>query len=479
MKTRLWIISVIAVTSLLVFFSIDYMNMDRLCSEKGGVRNDDVCLIEIIPVKETAYEILGIDNSLRPSTPLEISIKINNDSKCANSSESIDARILDVHTGSSIWEASSEIQCLAVESGGYYYLISTEQVPIVIDDVGRYLFRITIGSHYLEKTFTVRENSNSGSLDRTVYPVPFNSESDVDLSQIKSIKPNTMEFFYYPNPEDTENRDVFQKFILIRLPEALGGTVDDVSAFRAYSVLSVGVHCQIKYWPDDSRQRMEDPCWGSMYRLIDGAMMYPYPVMNDSPLGLPYLDLSIDENGSLYVEPPVWTMQENGVIGVGRIMSMQEIRQGSQMLIDSYKKTNPHHPMIPVDFAGLVLAEIYPDHNKVNARYTDFGAPSHQNISFEVRNVSAQDQKSFLDVTKPNSEFWQIDDTIIRIGGSAMDKNNSLPERFRDYNVEFILDGFTFVITGPDLNSIKTSIVSNYFPESSYDDLFLVSSTVK
>ncbi|BDQ30473.1 hypothetical protein NZNM25_08840 [Nitrosopumilus zosterae] len=298
------------------------------------------------------------------------------------------------------------------------------------------------------------------------------------VEDITVMRPNSMEFFYYPNPEDTENRDVFQKFILIRLPEALGGTVDDVSAFRAYSALSVGVHCQIKYWPDDGRQRMEDPCWGSMYRPTDGAMMYPYPVMNDSPLGLPYLDLSIDENGSLYVEPPVWTMQENGVIGVGRIMSMQEIRQGSQILIDSYKKTNPNHPMIPVDFAGLVLAEIHPDHNNVNARYTDFASSSYQNISFEVRNVSAQDQKSFLNVAKPNSEFWQINDTIIRIGGSAMDKNSSLPESFRDYNVEFILDGFTFVITGPDLNSIKTSIVSNYFPENNYDDLFLVSSTV-
>lgn len=318
--------------------------------------------------------------------------------------------------------------------------------------------------------FTIQNNTLS-------YTV---TENNFDFSQIGYMRPNTMEFFYYPNPEDTENRDVFQKFILIRLPEELGGAADDVSAFRAYSALSVGVHCQVKYWPDDGRQRMEDPCWGSMYRAIDGAMMYPYPVMDDPPLGLPYLDLSVDENGSLYVEPPVWTMQENGVIGVGRTMSLQEIRQGSQFLIDSYKKTNPNHPMIPVDFAGLVLAEINTSHNRVNARYTDFASSSsHQNISLEVRNVSAQDQQSFLNLAKPNSEFWQIEDTIIRIGGSAMDKNSTISESFRDYNVEFILDGFTFVIMGPDLNSIKTSIVSNYFPESNYDDLFLVSSTVK
>lgn len=305
------------------------------------------------------------------------------------------------------------------------------------------------------------------------------SETVFDLSQIKSMRPNTMEYFYYPNPEDTTNRDVFQKFILIRLPESLGGAADDVSAFRAYSALSVGVHCQVKYWPNEGRQRMEDPCWGSMYRPIDGAMMYPYPVMNESPLGLPYLDLSVDADGSLYVEPPVWTLQENGVIGVGRTMSLQEIRQGSQIIVDSYKKTNPNHPMIPVDFAGLVLVEINPDHNRVNARYSDFGGLYYQDVSFEVRNVSSEDQQYFLNFAKPNSEFWQIGDTIIRIGGSAFDKNSERPERFRNYNIEFILDGFMFDISGPNLDVLKSSIVANYFPEYEYDDLFLVSSTVE
>ncbi|MGH1521764.1 MAG: hypothetical protein ACRBB2_05260, partial [Nitrosopumilus sp.] len=306
MKTRFLAISAIVVVSVLVFFVVDSMNLDRLCAEKGGVRNGDMCIIETF---ETETDEPNVD------------------------------------------------------------------------------------------------------------------ESDFDFSKVTTMKPNTMEFFYYPDPEDITNRDVFQKFILIRLPEELGGGVDDVSAFRAYSVLSVGVHCQVKYWPDEGRKRMEDPCWGSMYRPIDGANMYPYPVMTDSPLGLPYLDLSIDDDGSLYVEPPVWTMQENGVIGVGRTMSMQEIRHGSQILIDSYEKINPNHPHIPVDFAGLVLAEIDSNYNRVNARYSDFGSLYHQDISFEVRNVSAQDQKSFSNLVKPNSEFWQIEDTVIRIGGSALDKD--------------------------------------------------------
>lgn len=472
--------AVIIAVSIIAVFAIDSVNLDKICAEKGGIRNGDVCLIEIIPVEETAYEILGIDNRLYPSTPLKISIKINDDSNCENSKDSIDARILDASTGFSIWKASSEIQCRAVESGGYYYLISTENDPVVIDDVGRYLFRITIGSHYLEKTFRVSENSSGVSLDRTVYPVPFNSESDVDLSQIKPMKPNTKEFFYYPNPEDTANRDVFQKFVLIRLPEHLGGAADNASAFRAYSALSVGVHCQINYWPDQGRQRMEDPCWGSVYRPIDGLMILgERPVVNTSPIAIPYLDLSIDKNGSLYVEPPEWTMDKNGVIGEGRNITLDQVRQGSQVLVDSYGVTNPHHPSIPIDFAGHVLTQINPSSNKVEVLYHDFSPATWQDITFHISNESAQDQQSFRSLAKSDSEFWQINDTVIRIGGSGMDKNSSQPEKFRVYNIEFILDGFKFAIEGQNLEFMKKSIVSYYFPENNYDDLFLVSSTVE
>lgn len=39
-----------------------------------------------------------------------------------------------------------------------------------------------------------------------------------------------------------------QKFIWIRLPEEIGDT-QDVSAFRAYSTVSLSDHCLVKYWP--------------------------------------------------------------------------------------------------------------------------------------------------------------------------------------------------------------------------------------
>jgi len=321
--------------------------------------------------------------------------------------------------------------------------------------------------------------------DICLVPIAINSakndsQSVISQSQIKIMKPNSMEYFYYPNPEDTVNRDVFQKFILIRLPEELGGDTDDVSVFRAYSALSVGVHCQIKYWPHEERKRMEDPCWGSIYRPIDGLMIAgERPVVNNAPVALPYLDLSIDENGSLHVEPPIWALDENGVVGEGRTISLQQIRQGSQVIVDSYEQTNPNHPKIPIDFAGQILTQINPSSNRVEALYHDFSSHDWHGITIHIGNVSAQDQRHFLNLAKSNSDFWQIGETTIRIWGSALDKNNEQPEEFREYNVEFILDGFKFAINGQNIDLMKKAIVVSYFPENNYDDMFLVSSTVK
>ena len=342
---------------------------------------------------------------------------------------------------------------------------------------------ITVDSVNLDKI--CQESGGKRDGDICLSPIAINStknnpQNAISPSQIKTMRPNSMEFFYYPNPEDTTNRDVFQKFILIRLPEELGGDADDVSAFRAYSALSVSVHCQIKYWPHEGRKRMEDPCWGSMYRPIDGLMIAgERPVVNNAPVALPYLDLSIDENGSLYVKTPKWTLDENGVIGEGRNISFDEIRQGSQVIVDSYEQTNPNHPKISVDFAGQILTQINPDTNRVEAIYHDFSSYDWHGITFYISNESVQDQQYFLNLAKSNSEFWQVGDTIIRIWGSALDKNSDQPERFREYNIEFILGGFKFAIKGQNIDLMKKAVIANYFPENNYDDMFLVSSTVK
>ena len=293
------------------------------------------------------------------------------------------------------------------------------------------------------------------------------------VASIYNMEPNSSEIFYYPNPEKTENRDVFQKFLLIRLPAHLGGTVNDASAFRAYSAVSLTDHCLVKYWPQEGRQRMENPCRGGMYRAIDGVLMVGVdPIKITSPVALPQLELSI-ENELLYINPPVWSLRENGVIGVGREVPLSDIRQNSEIIASSLKTLNPHYPQIPAEFTGFILAEISHNHD-IEARYFDFASMS-ENLTIRIKNTSAYDQQHFLNLAKPNSEFWQIGDSVIKISGSALDDNSSLPQRHKTYNVKFIDDGFMFEIVGKNIEFIKKEIVKHYFPEYENENMFLVS----
>jgi hypothetical protein len=311
------------------------------------------------------------------------------------------------------------------------------------------------------------------------YPQTTDDIKELSIDDISFMAPNSMEYFYYPNPEDTQNRDEFQRFMLIRLPEHLGGAADDVSAFRAYSAISISAdHCISKYWPDPGRQRMEDPCWGTMYRALDGAIIQNTdPVMITSPMALPRLDLSIDDTGALYVEPPEWTVDENGVVGFGRSMSVQEVRQGSEIIAESLNKPHPNHPQIPAEFAGYLLAEVNPYNSRTEARYYDFASMGNDNIHITTSNVSAQDQKYFMNFAKPNIEFWKIGETIIQVGGSALDPDNDQPERYQSYEIQFILDGFKYTISGNDGEILKRSMVTQFFPEHQYDQLSLISNS--
>jgi hypothetical protein len=98
-------------------------------------------------------------------------------------------------------------------------------------------------------------------------------------------------------------------------------------------------------------------------------------------------------------------------------------------------------------------------------------------VYFEIDNVSARDQQYFLNLAKSNYEFWQIEDVVIKISGTAFEDDN--PEWYKHYKIEFIKNGFKFTIEGNELELIKRSIIANYFPEHEYDNLFLISKSSK
>ena len=295
----------------------------------------------------------------------------------------------------------------------------------------------------------------------------------VNFDNITIMKPNSVEMFHYP--DSSKDADTYRLFMLIRLPEWMGGAANDTSSFRAYSAKALDDPCIVKYWPDEGRQRIENPCQGGMYRVIDGALTYGATHRSTAMTALPYLDLSLDENGTLHVEPPKLTTSENGVLGYGRNISLDEIRSNSAFLVESFAKYHPKYPPIPVEFAGYVLSEISPDKYSITVRYLNFPSKSG---SIEMTVGTQSNGVSYPNFAKPNFEHWQIGDAVIRIGGTALDENSDTPEHFRYYVVDFS-DGYNYRITGKNLEFIKKEIVANFFPEHEYDDMFLVSSTVK
>jgi len=287
------------------------------------------------------------------------------------------------------------------------------------------------------------------------------SPTNADLSQIKTMKPNSMEWFYYPDSPTFESdspvskkADSYKLFMLIRLPEWMGGDANDVSAFRAYSAKSLDDACIVKYWPDDGRQRIENPCQGGMYRVADGAMTVGAIHMYTPMTVLPHLDLSRDENGFLYVEPPSFTKDKNGVIGYGRDVTHEEILQGSQFYINSFEKSFPEYPQIPLRFAGMTLAEIKPDDSGFTILYSEF-KPLSQSIEIHIVKCDCKSLRGH--------HSYETLETIDGVVFAIHDTRSTWPDvsdHRNKHHIKFAKDGFEYEIVGKNLELLKSNITS-------------------
>ena len=87
--------------------------------------------------------------------------------------------------------------------------------------------------------------------------------------------------------------------------------------------MCVHLWCSPNYDPQKSSsseyETYQCPCHGSIYEVPDGlsiagpASLQAYPTN-----AIPMLTLTADPNGDLYIEPPVFDVSHNGVIGYGR-----------------------------------------------------------------------------------------------------------------------------------------------------------------
>ena len=158
-------------------------------------------------------------------------------------------------------------------------------------------------------------NPNQASLEKVPVILP-----DGTQANINSFPVNHAEVITYPATGDAAlDAEAFRKWQFIRLPEELGGTKNDTSALRAYSMICLHLWCLWKYWPDDGRKRGECPCHGSMYDATTGtAYVGPASVQAAPSNTLPELTMEIDSQGFVFILPPKFNANDNGVIGYGR-----------------------------------------------------------------------------------------------------------------------------------------------------------------
>jgi ubiquinol-cytochrome c reductase iron-sulfur subunit len=161
-------------------------------------------------------------------------------------------------------------------------------------------------------------NPSGSTTEKAKVQLPDGSQANV-----KTFKVNHSEAIIYPISDDPAlNKEAFRTWQFIRLPPELGGEKNEASAFRVYSMVCLHLWCLWKYWPGEGRKRGECPCHGSLYDPATG-MAFAGPAALQSPPSnvLPVLDLEVDKDGYLWILPPNWNVNGNGIVGYGRFIA--------------------------------------------------------------------------------------------------------------------------------------------------------------
>lgn len=288
--------------------------------------------------------------------------------------------------------------------------------------------------------FIIFSNPQNKSIQRekiyveSIYP-EFGGKEINGFIKISYMKPNSMLWFNYPNTKNTQNRDAYQKFLLIRLPKELGGDKNDTTAFRAYSALDLESHCVMKYWPQEGRMRIEDPCHVGVYRPQDGLMITSNPLLVGMFSGLPYLEISSDSEGFLYVEQPTWSMDKNGIVGIGRTVTPEYYKNAAQADLKDYVEQSGSELDVPVSLDdGAILTPgssknqfFYKNQNDITKFYS---------LNINYCNCQEPPLSNYYGVQR-----WRLGDDVINISvsGSPEDKQRGYTFGFlrNGYQVEF------------------------------------------
>jgi rieske iron-sulfur protein len=163
-------------------------------------------------------------------------------------------------------------------------------------------------------------NPTFANLEKVPVILPDGSQANINTYPI-----NHSEVITYPSTGDVAlDAEAFRKWQFIRLPKEFGGEKNEISSFRVYSMICLHLWCLWDYQgevPINPRNVGACPCHGSEYDMRTGtAYKGPASVQAAPSNTLPKLTLEVDSDGALWILPPIFSANDNGIIGYGRFV---------------------------------------------------------------------------------------------------------------------------------------------------------------
>ena len=169
----------------------------------------------------------------------------------------------------------------------------------------------------------VAEQKQTEKLQARVHTL---SDNGISYVRISDLAPNSVVYFEYPySGNSTRYVEPYNSWILIRLPSDMGGDKNDISSYRSYNVVGVDqLEFSIRYFP--TKEKLYEGHLDDTYDPVNGTLVGGYGLYKRHgnqtlPNALTKLDLGVDDQGYIYVKPPTFDIDKNGIIGLGRKIS--------------------------------------------------------------------------------------------------------------------------------------------------------------
>jgi len=226
-----------------------------------------------------------------------------------------------------------------------------------------------------------------------------------------------MQRFYEDRDALPGDADSQEYYMLIRLPEWLGGQRNDISAYRAYSALDIESHCRVGYWPNQDRMDIVDPCHSNRYRPWDGltysgassfGLSGGAILFTTDHLALPQMRLGVDKDGYIVAYKPDNQLHGDGVVGEGRRMTSEVLKQSNQELIETMGESSSNDAdfyLPPELLPGYHLIWLSPSNYGFDSGY-DFGGQA--SVFAEYRHTDSRESYDYSVAIVPlsnESEF--------------------------------------------------------------------------